>query len=90
LDVNYAAKLGVDVGSLLLSQPDSGEQALEIVDILIRSGGIDLVVIDSVAALTPRAEIEGNMGDHHVGAQARLMTGLGRIRAETPSRPWSV
>lgn len=74
LDVTYAGKLGVDVGSLLLSQPDSGEQALEIADILVRSGGIDLVVIDSVAALVPRAELEGEMGDTHVGIQARLMS----------------
>ncbi len=74
LDITYAAKLGVDVEALLVSQPDSGEQALEIVDILVRSGGIDLIVVDSVAALTPRAEIEGDMGDHHVGSQARLMS----------------
>jgi len=74
LDIAYAAKLGVDVEGLLVSQPDSGEQALEIVDILVRSGGIDLIVVDSVAALTPRAEIEGDMGDHHVGSQARLMS----------------
>ena len=74
LDVNYAASLGVNVGDLLVSQPDSGEQALEIADTLVRSGAIDLVVIDSVAALTPRSEIEGNMGDHHVGTQARLMS----------------
>ena len=74
LDVSYAAKLGVDVGALLVSQPDSGEQALEIADILVRSGGIDLVVVDSVAALTPKSEIEGDMGDNHVGLQARLMS----------------
>lgn len=74
LDVRYAAQLGVDVPSLLVSQPDSGEQALEITDILVRSGAVDLVVIDSVAALTPRSEIEGEMGDHHVGLQARLMS----------------
>lgn len=74
LDVKYAAQLGVDVPSLLVSQPDSGEQALEITDILVRSGAVDLVVIDSVAALTPRSEIEGEMGDHHVGLQARLMS----------------
>ncbi len=74
LDVSYAAKLGVDVGALLVSQPDSGEQALEIVDILVRSGAVDLVVVDSVAALTPRAEIEGNMGDNHLGLHARLMS----------------
>jgi len=74
LDVTYAAKLGVDVPSLLVSQPDSGEQALEITDTLVHSGGIGLIVIDSVAALVPRAEIEGDMGDNHVGLQARLMS----------------
>ena len=74
LDVTYASKLGVDVAALLVSQPDSGEQALEITDTLVRSGGIDLVVIDSVAALTPRSEIEGDMGDNHVGLHARLMS----------------
>src|SRR5690348_17060457 len=74
LDPNYAKALGVDTDSLLVSQPDTGEQALEITDMLIRSGAIDLVVIDSVAALVPRAEIEGEMGDNHVGLQARLMS----------------
>ncbi|GAB3599773.1 recombinase RecA [Microbacterium tumbae] len=74
LDPDYAAKLGVDIDQLLVSQPDTGEQALEIADMLIRSGAIDLVVIDSVAALVPRAEIEGEMGDSHVGLQARLMS----------------
>lgn len=74
LDPEYAAKLGVDIDALLVSQPDTGEQALEIADMLIRSGSIDLVVIDSVAALVPRAEIEGEMGDSHVGLQARLMS----------------
>jgi recombination protein RecA len=74
LDPEYAKKLGVDVDSLILSQPDNGEQALEIVDMLIRSGALDLIVIDSVAALVPRAEIEGEMGDSHVGLQARLMS----------------
>lgn len=74
LDPDYAAKLGVDIDALLVSQPDTGEQALEIADMLIRSGSIDLVVIDSVAALVPRAEIEGDMGDSHVGLQARLMS----------------
>ncbi len=74
LDPDYARKLGVDIDSLLVSQPDTGEQALEIADMLIRSGAIDLVVIDSVAALVPRAEIEGEMGDSHVGLQARLMS----------------
>ncbi len=74
LDVVYAKKLGVDTEDLLISQPDFGEQALEITDILVRSGGIDVVVIDSVAALVPRAEINGEMGDAHVGLQARLMS----------------
>ena len=74
LDVNYARKLGVRTDDLLISQPDTGEQALEIVDMLVRSGGVDLVVIDSVAALVPRAEIEGEMGDSHMGLQARLMS----------------
>jgi len=74
LDPEYAANIGVDVDELLISQPDTGEQALEIADMLIRSGAIDVVVIDSVAALTPRAEIEGEMGDSHVGLQARLMS----------------
>ncbi|MBA2649979.1 MAG: recombinase RecA [Legionella sp.] len=74
LDPNYAGKLGVNVDNLLVSQPDTGEQALEITDMLVRSGAVDVVVIDSVAALTPKAEIEGEMGDHHVGLQARLMS----------------
>ncbi|MFI0481987.1 recombinase RecA [Actinomadura sp. 9N215] len=74
LDPEYATKLGVDIDALLVSQPDTGEQALEITDMLIRSGAIDIVVIDSVAALVPRAEIEGEMGDSHVGLQARLMS----------------
>ncbi|NJP47534.1 recombinase RecA [Actinacidiphila epipremni] len=74
LDPEYAKALGVDTDNLLLSQPDTGEQALEIVDMLVRSGAIDLIVIDSVAALVPRAEIEGEMGDSHVGLQARLMS----------------
>ncbi|WP_127818811.1 recombinase RecA [Microbacterium sp. CPCC 204701] len=74
LDPDYAQKLGVDIDSLLVSQPDTGEQALEIADMLVRSGAIDLVVIDSVAALVPKAEIEGEMGDSHVGLQARLMS----------------
>ena len=74
LDPGYAAALGVDVGELLVSQPDTGEQALEIVELLVRSGAVDVVVVDSVAALTPRAEIEGEMGDAHVGLQARLMS----------------
>jgi recombination protein RecA len=74
LDPDYAQKLGVDTDQLLVSQPDTGEQALEIMDMLIRSGAIDIVVIDSVAALVPKAEIEGEMGDSHVGLQARLMS----------------
>ncbi|MFC6276010.1 recombinase RecA [Psittacicella hinzii] len=74
LDPSYAKKIGVDLENLFISQPDNGEQALEIVETLVRSNGVDVVVIDSVAALTPRAEIEGNMGDSHVGLQARLMS----------------
>ena len=74
LDITYARKLGVDVEALLVSQPDDGEQALEIADTLVRSGGIDLLVVDSVAALVPRTELEGGMGDSHVGLQARLMS----------------
>jgi recombination protein RecA len=74
LDPIYAGKIGVKIDDLLLSQPDTGEQALEVADIMVKSGGIDVLVIDSVAALVPRAEIEGEMGDHHVGLQARLMS----------------
>ena len=74
LDPGYAEKLGVNIDDLLVSQPDTGEQALEIADMLVRSAAVDVVVIDSVAALTPKAEIEGEMGDHHVGLQARLMS----------------
>jgi recombination protein RecA len=74
LDPQYAEKLGVDVDELLVSQPDTGEQALEITDMLVRSGAVDIVVVDSVAALTPKAEIEGDMGDSHMGLQARLMS----------------
>ena len=74
LDIQYAAKLGVNIEELLVSQPDTGEQALEIADMLVRSGSVDIVVVDSVAALTPRAEIEGDMGDSHMGLQARLMS----------------
>ena len=74
LDPIYADKIGVNMDELLVSQPDTGEQALEIVDMLVRSGAVDMVVVDSVAALTPKAEIEGDMGDHHVGLQARLMS----------------
>jgi len=74
LDTSYAQRLGVDIDNLLVSQPDYGEQALEIAEILIRSNGVDIIVIDSVAALVPRAEIDGNVGDAHVGLQARLMS----------------
>ena len=74
LDPQYAERLGVDVSELLVSQPDTGEQALEITDMLVRSGAVDVIVVDSVAALTPKAEIEGEMGDSHVGLQARLMS----------------
>lgn len=74
LDPIYAEKLGVNVDELIISQPDTGEQALEVADMLVRSGAIDVIVVDSVAALTPKAEIEGDMGDHHVGLQARLMS----------------
>src|SRR5574343_666411 len=74
LDPQYAQKLGVNIGDLLISQPDTGEQALEIADMLVRSGGVDVIVIDSVAALTPRAEIEGEMGDQMMGLHARLMS----------------
>lgn len=74
LDTQYASKLGVDIPNTLISQPDSGEQALEIADMLVRSGAVDLLIVDSVAALTPRAELEGDMGDSHMGLQARLMS----------------
>ena len=74
LDVAYAKRLGVDCDELLVSQPDNGEQALEIADMLVRSGGIDIMIVDSVAALVPRSEIEGEMGDSHMGLQARLMS----------------
>ncbi len=74
LDIEYAKRLGVDIENLLVSQPDNGEQALEIVEVLVRSGGVDIVVVDSVAALVPKAEIEGEMGDSHMGLQARLMS----------------
>tara|TARA_Y100001934_G_C12227037_1_gene713500 strand:+ start:1 stop:966 length:966 start_codon:yes stop_codon:yes gene_type:complete len=74
LDVSFARKLGVDIDNLLVSQPDSGEEALEITDTLVRSGAIDIIVVDSVAALVPKAELEGDMGDSHVGLQARLMS----------------
>src|SRR5690606_19640124 len=74
LDPLYASKLGINIDELLLSQPDTGEQALEIAEALVRSGAVDIIVIDSVAALVPKAEIEGEMGDSHVGLQARLMS----------------
>ena len=86
LDVQYAKKLGVNIEELLVSQPDSGEQALEITEILVRSGGVDVVVIDSVAALVPKAEIEGEMGDAHVGVQARLMSQALRKLTSTISK----
>ncbi len=92
LDPSYAHKLGVNLDDLLVSQPDTGEQALEITDTLVRSGAVDIIVIDSVAALTPRAEIEGEMGDSLPGLQARLMSQalrkLSRDRSPRP-RPWS-
>jgi len=86
LDLSYAQHLGVKVEDLLVSQPDTGEQALEIVEILVRSGGVDLIVVDSVAALVPRAEIEGDMGDAHMGLQARLMSQALRKLAATINR----
>jgi len=86
LDPVYAKKLGVNVENLLISQPDAGEQALEIADTLVRSGAVDLIVIDSVAALVPRAELEGEMGDHHVGLQARLMSQALRKLTSTMSK----
>jgi len=86
LDVNYARRLGVQIEELLVSQPDTGEQALEIADVLLRSGAVDIVVVDSVAALVPRAEIEGEMGDHHVGLQARLMSQALRKLTATVAR----
>ena len=90
LDPAYAGKLGVNINDLLVSQPDTGEQALEIADMLVRSGAVDIVVVDSVAALVPKAEIEGEMGDTHMGLQARLMSQAlrkltGTISAPTPS-----
>ena len=86
LDPGYAKKLGVDIDELIVSQPDTGEQALEIVDTLVRSNAIDVLVVDSVAALVPRAEIEGEMGDSHVGLQARLMSQALRKLAGTLNR----
>jgi recombination protein RecA len=90
LDPVYAKKLGVNIDALLISQPDAGEQALEIADTLVRSGAVDLVVIDSVAALVPRAELEGEMGDTHVGLQARLMSQALRKLTATVSRSRSI
>ncbi|MBI5642464.1 MAG: recombinase RecA [Deltaproteobacteria bacterium] len=86
LDLSYAKKLGVNTDDLLLSQPDTGEQALEIADVLIRSGAVDLIVVDSVAALVPRAELEGDMGDSHMGLQARLMSQALRKLTSTISK----
>ena len=85
LDTEYASRLGVNIEDLLVSQPDTGEQGLEIVETLVRSGAVDIVVIDSVAALVPKAEIEGEMGDSHVGLQARLMSqALRKLPAHQP------
>ena len=86
LDVTYARRLGVKIDELLISQPDCGEQALEIADMLVRSGAVDVIVVDSVAALTPRAELEGDMGDQHVGLQARLMSQALRKLTSTVAR----
>ena len=89
LDPQYAQKLGVNVGELLISQPDTGEQALEIADMLVRSGSVDIVVVDSVAALVPKAEIEGEMGDSHMGLQARLMSqALRKLTGTTITADW--
>jgi recombination protein RecA len=90
LDVHYANRIGVKTEDLLISQPDTGEQALEITEILVRSGGVDIVVIDSVAALVPRAEIEGEMGDQHVGLQARLMSQALRKLTATISKSMTI
>ncbi len=90
LDIHYARKMGVNTDELLISQPDTGEQALEITDILIRSGAIDIIVIDSVAALVPRAEIEGEMGDSHMGLQARLMSQALRKLTATISKSMAI
>ena len=86
LDPSYAKKIGVDIDNLLISQPDAGEQALEIADTLVRSGAIDVLVVDSVAALVPKAELEGEMGDSHMGLQARLMSQALRKLTSTVSR----
>ena len=90
LDMHYAARIGVKTEDLLISQPDTGEQALEITEILVRSGGVDIVVIDSVAALVPRAEIEGEMGDQHMGLQARLMSQALRKLTATISKSMTI
>jgi recombination protein RecA len=90
LDVNYAKRLGVKVDELLISQPDTGEQALEITEILVRSGAVDVIVIDSVAALVPKAEIEGEMGDAHMGLQARLMSQALRKLTATISKSHTI
>ena len=90
LDVHYASRIGVKTEDLLISQPDTGEQALEITEILVRSGGVDIVVIDSVAALVPRAEIEGEMGDQHMGLQARLMSQALRKLTGTISKSMTI
>ncbi|MFA4911738.1 MAG: recombinase RecA, partial [Desulfobacteria bacterium] len=90
LDMSYARKLGVKAEDLLISQPDTGEQALEITEMLVRSGAIDVIVIDSVAALTPRAEIEGDMGDSHMGLQARLMSQALRKLTATISKSMTI
>jgi recombination protein RecA len=90
LDVQYAKRLGVNIDSLLISQPDTGEQALEITEILVRSGGVDVIVIDSVAALVPKAEIEGEMGDAHMGLQARLMSQALRKLTATISKSHTI
>src|SRR5207245_11578299 len=87
MDPVYAKAIGVNIDDMLISQPDTGEQALEIVDTLVRSGALDVIVVDSVAALTPRAEIEGEMGDTHVGLQARLMSQALRKLTASVSRP---
>src|SRR2546430_12100072 len=86
LDPKYAKSVGVDVDSMLISQPDSGEQALEIAEMLVRSGAVDVIVVDSVAALTPKAELEGEMGDSHMGLQARLMSQALRKLTATVSK----
>jgi recombination protein RecA len=86
LDPSYAKKIGVDINNLLISQPDAGEQALEIADTLVRSGAIDVLVVDSVAALVPKAELEGERGDSHMGLQARLMSQALRKLTATVSR----